>query len=158
MTGDAQKAEGEVNQRLNELEELLKTVPDVKHLGKVSNEPSYHLDTVPWLGAPDLMVEFECKDFTSLCPVTGQPDFAEVEIEYKPYKSLVETKSLKLFLTNFRDVRCFNELIADTIAEMFFIQVEPHWVNVEVHFHHRGGIAVNAQARRVSKKRMEIGS
>ena len=95
-----------------------------------------------------MTVTFDCREFTSLCPVTGQPDFAQLTIRYRPRKRLIETKSLKLYLWSFRERRLFNESIVAEIAATIMKQAQPEWVDVEGRFAHRGGIGVTAIARR----------
>jgi 7-cyano-7-deazaguanine reductase len=93
-------------------------------------------------------VEFNVEDFTSHCPVTGQPDFAKLEIVYVPDKCIIETKSLKLFLQQYRNVQQFNERIVDELAEKLFKQAEPKYIMVRGKFALRGGISVTAEAER----------
>lgn len=121
-----------------------------KHLGRVSNEPTRKLDVIPWrkgLGIPPHVV-LRCSEFTSLCPVTGQPDYAELEVSYIPTVRLVETKSWKLYLWSYRQERAFNEELCARIADDFAAQVKPVEVVVTMRFHARGGIAVQARAVR----------
>src|ERR1700748_2659456 len=65
----------------------------------------------------DYLIRFDCEDFTSLCPITGQPDFAHLEIEYVAAKRCVETKSLKFYLSSYRDTAAFNEEVANRILD-----------------------------------------
>ena len=120
---------------------------ELQHLGKPSNEPVDQVDLIPWTGGP-VVVRLDCADFTSLCPVTGQPDFAEIVIEYVPDRHLVETKSLKLYLWRYRDQRAFNEQLVDRIADDLHRQIGPRWLQVDGRFHPRGGIAVTVTAER----------
>ncbi len=120
---------------------------DLHHLGKPSNQPIDAVDLIPWTGGP-ITVRLECADFTSLCPVTGHPDFATLEIEYLPDRHLVETKSLKLYLWRYRDQRAFNEHLVDEIASDLHRQIRPRWLGVTGRFHPRGGIAVTVSAER----------
>ncbi len=120
---------------------------DLHHLGKPSNQPIDTVDLIPWTGCP-VTVRLECADFTSLCPVTGQPDFANLEIEYLPDRHLVETKSLKLYLWRYRDRRAFNEQLVDEIASDLYKQIRARWLQVIGRFHPRGGIAVTVSAER----------
>lgn len=102
---------------------------------------------VPWEpldGASRCEVQLECTEFTSRCPVTKQPDFGSLNIIYTPEGHLVETKSLKLWLWQFRDRACFNEKLCREIAMEFFRQVRPRCVTVKMDFKPRGGIAVHA--------------
>ena len=120
---------------------------DLKHLGKASNQPVDQVDLIPWHGSR-VTVRLDCTEFTSLCPVTGHPDFATLEIAYVPDGHLVETKSLKLYLWRFRDRPSFNENLVDEIAGDLYAQLQPHWLKVTGRFHPRGGIAVTVDAER----------
>ena len=121
--------------------------PATRHLGRISNKATNTLDLVPW-GGGGLVVTLQCSEFTSHCPVTGQPDFATLRIEYMPDKSIVETKSLKLYLWSYRDKAMFNEQIVEKIAADIIKQVRPKWVTVAGAFAQRGGISVQATATR----------
>jgi len=88
-------------------------------------------------------VEFECPEFTSLCPKTGQPDFAKVSIIYIPHKKLVESKSLKLYLFSFRNHGEFHESVINRIAHDLYKLMEPHIIMVRGDFYPRGGISIN---------------
>ena len=83
-----------------------------------------------------------------MCPVTAQPDYAQLMIEYVPDKHLAETKSVKLYLWKFRDEGAFNEAIIDRIASELFDQIKPLWLRVIGEFNPRGGICVTATAER----------
>ena len=120
---------------------------DLQHLGKPSNQPIDTVDLIPWTGGP-ITVRLECADFTSLCPVTGHPDFATLDIEYRPDRHLVETKSLKLYLWRYRDEQTFNEHLVAEIASDLERQIRPRWLRVTGRFHARGGIAVTVSAER----------
>ena len=121
--------------------------PELKHLGKPSNRPIDRVDLIPWAGDP-IAVRLECADVTSLCPVTGQPDFATLEIDYAPDRHLVETKSLKLYLWRYREERTFNEHLVDAVAGDLYRQIRPRWLRVAGRFRPRGGIAVTVTAER----------
>lgn len=123
------------------------TTTERKVLGKIANEPTDALDRVEWKGGP-ITVTLNCSEFTSHCPVTGQPDFATLKIVYQPIKYIVETKSLKLFLWRYREKRAFNEALTAEIAEEFRKQIKPHFVEVTMEFFARGGISVTACATR----------
>lgn len=120
---------------------------ELKHLGKQSTQPIDQVDLIDWTGGP-IHVRLECSEFSSLCPVTQQPDYGRVTIEYAPAAHLAETKSLKLFLWSFRDRKGFNEALVDEIAETLFKQVQPKWMRVTGTFNPRGGIQVSATAER----------
>lgn len=95
-----------------------------------------------------LQVRLEAHEFTSLCPRTGQPDFASVVIEYEPRKRCVESRSLKYYLWSFREERAFCETLAAQIADDIVFAVSPESLRVEIHQSVRGGIAVIATATR----------
>lgn len=120
---------------------------DLKHLGKPSNQPVDSVDLIEWKGGP-ILVRLECSEFTSLCPVTGQPDFGTLLIEYVPARHLAETKSVKLYLWRYRDERAFNESLVDAIVGDLNRQLQPRWLRVTGRFHPRGGISVTAVAER----------
>ena len=90
----------------------------------------------------DYWVRFNCPEFTSLCPITGQPDFAEIHINYMPGEKMVESKSLKLYLFSFRNhgdfhEDCINKIMKDLIALM-----NPKYIEVTGIFTPRGGISI----------------
>ena len=90
------------------------------------------------------VVRFTTDEVTSLCPVTGQPDFSGVDIEYGPNERCIESKSLKLYLWKFRDRAVFAEALAAEIAHEVNDRVAPRWVRVTVRQRPRGGIALEA--------------
>lgn len=110
-------------------------------------EPVAHLECFP---APPTVtrVRFRTDEVTSMCPVTGQPDFSSVEIDYEPTDRCVESKSLKLYLWSFRDQPIFAEGLAATIAEEVDRAAAPRRVTVVVTQHVRGGIVTEATAQR----------
>ena len=89
------------------------------------------------------LVRFTCPEFTSLCPVTGQPDFAHLVIDYAPEAKLVESKSLKLFLTSFRNHGAFHEDCTLTIAKRIVAAVAPKWLRIAGYWYPRGGIPID---------------
>lgn len=88
-------------------------------------------------------VRFTSPEFTSLCRVTGQPDFATIVIDYVPKKLLVESKSIKLFLSSFRNYQAFHEECINTIARRLSASADPHWLRVAGFFYPRGGIPID---------------
>jgi len=92
-------------------------------------------------------VEFDTDEFTSLCPITGQPDFAHVHIEYQPGLLCLESKSLKHYLQSYRDEGAFIESLANRIAAEIFGVLQPLELVVEITSVPRGGIALKATAR-----------
>lgn len=95
---------------------------------------------------------FICTEFTTLCPKTGQPDFAHIIIQYIPHKKLIESKSLKLYLFSFRNTPHFHEDTVETICQDIFDRIAPRYVEVLGHFTPRGGIAIYPFAQRYDPK------
>ena len=91
----------------------------------------------------DYWVEFLCPEFTTLCPITGQPDFAEIRIRYIPDQRMVESKSLKLSLFSFRNHGDFHEDCVNIIMNDLNRLMEPHYIEVQGLFVPRGGIAIH---------------
>lgn len=90
----------------------------------------------------DYMVTFNCPEFTSLCPITGQPDFANIVINYIPNEKMVESKSLKLYLFSFRNQGDFHEDCVNTIMKDLVKLMEPKYLEVKGYFTPRGGISI----------------
>ncbi len=88
-------------------------------------------------------VRFTAPEFTSLCPMTGQPDFAHLVIDYAPCDWLVESKSLKLYLTSFRNHGAFHEDCTVAIARKFAQTAEPRWLRIGGYWYPRGGIPID---------------
>lgn len=95
----------------------------------------------------DYEILIDCPDFTSLCPVTGQPDFAQLTITYVPNKLCVETKSLKIYLNAFRNEPSFNEEIVNHVLDDLVKAVSPRRMTVVGEFAPRGGISLTISAR-----------
>ena len=89
------------------------------------------------------LVRFTCPEFTTLCPVTGQPDFAHLVFDYVPAARLVESKSLKLYLASFRNHRGFHEDCTLAIAKKIRAAVAPQWLRVGGYWYPRGGIPID---------------
>ena len=89
------------------------------------------------------LTRFVAPEFTSLCPVTGQPDFAHLVIDYAPGKWLVESKSLKLYLTSFRNHGAFHEDCTVSIGKRIADLLEPHWLRIGGYFNPRGGMPID---------------
>jgi 7-cyano-7-deazaguanine reductase len=102
------------------------------------------LETVP-NPQPGLayVVRFTCPEFTSLCPVTGQPDFAHLVIDYVPDAAILESKSLKLYLGAFRNHGAFHEDCTLTIARRVIETVAPKWLRIGGYWYPRGGIPID---------------
>ncbi|EAU42029.1 hypothetical protein FP2506_16389 [Fulvimarina pelagi HTCC2506] len=103
------------------------------------------LETVPFETGDEMppVVRFTCPEFTSLCPVTGQPDFAHLVIDYVPEKRLVESKSLKLFLTSFRNHGSFHESCTMMVAKRIVEATQPRWLRIGGYWYPRGGIPID---------------
>ena len=97
------------------------------------------------------IVEIEVPEFTSLCPKTGQPDFASILIKYCPDEKLVESKSLKLYMFSFRSTGQFHEDCINTIAKDLYNKMQCKWIEVRGDFYPRGGISINPISRRVKE-------
>ena len=112
---------------------------DLTILGQKTRNPLDKLETFP---APKntLTVKFWTDELTSLCPMTGQPDFGQLTIEYQPNELCIESKSLKLYLWTFREVGHFCEALASDIAQKLFDTLDPKWVKVTNKQSKRGGI------------------
>ena len=103
------------------------------------------LETVPYarIDGPPTIVRFACPEFTSLCPVTAQPDFAHLVIDYAPGATIVESKSLKLFLGSFRNHQAFHEDCTVGIGERLFAEMKPLWLRIGGYWYPRGGIPID---------------
>ncbi len=91
----------------------------------------------------DYFVKFNCPEFTSLCPITGQPDFATIYISYIPDKKMVESKSLKLYLFSFRNHGDFHEDCVNIIMKDLIKLMDPKYIEVWGKFTPRGGISID---------------
>ena len=102
------------------------------------------LETVPNPHPGTLyLVRFTCPEFTSLCPITGQPDFAHLVIDYVPEDRLVESKSLKLYLSSFRNHGAFHEACTLDIAKRLEQVLAPRWLRIGGYWFPRGGIPID---------------
>jgi 7-cyano-7-deazaguanine reductase len=118
------------------------------HLGKNAPLPDSPaeatLDYVPNPRPGTLYcTRFAAPEFTSLCPVTGQPDFAHLVIDYAPDALIVESKSLKLFLGSFRNHAAFHEDCTVGIGTRLFEEMAPHWLRIGGYWYPRGGIPID---------------
>ena len=111
------------------------------------------LETFPNPARRNYRIRFETADFTSLCPVTGQMDFATITIEYVPNALCVESKSLKFYLASFRNERAFNEAITNRILDDFVAACAPREAIVTAEFSARGGIALTVHATYPDEKK-----
>lgn len=122
-------------QKLNQLggDTALPASPDVAVLETVANP---HQET-------DYLIRFTAPEFTSLCPVTGQPDFAHLVIDYVPEAVIVESKSLKLFLGSFRNHGAFHEDCTVSIGKRILEVTEAKWLRIGGYWYPRGGIPID---------------
>lgn len=88
-------------------------------------------------------VRFSCPEFTSLCPITGQPDYAHLVLDYVPKDKLIESKSLKLFLGSFRNHGAFHEDCTVAIAKRLIAAAKPQWLRIGGYWYPRGGIPID---------------
>lgn len=95
----------------------------------------------------DYIIEFDCPEYTSLCPVTGQPDFGHLTIRYIPDQACIESKSLKLYLYSFRNHATFHEEAVNKVLDAVVAACSPRAAEVVGLFRPRGGIAINVTAR-----------
>lgn len=109
------------------------TDPETAPLDRV---PNPQFDT-------DYVTRFVCPEFTSLCPVTGQPDFAHLVIDFIPDQWLVESKSLKLYLTSFRNHGAFHEDCTVKIGRRIVDLLDPRWLRIGGYWYPRGGIPID---------------
>jgi 7-cyano-7-deazaguanine reductase len=109
-------------------------------------KPSKTLETFPNPNPErDYEIAFEAPEFTCLCPMTGQPDFATIRIRYTPDRQCVELKSLKLYLWSYRDEGAFHEAVTNRIANDLIAAVDPRFLEVEGDFYVRGGISTKVK-------------
>lgn len=107
--------------------------PDMAILEKVANPHTDH----------KYLVRFTCPEFTSICPVTGQPDFASLMIDYVPDKLIVESKSLKLYLGSYRNHGAFHESCTLHIALDICKAIHPVWLRIGGYWYPRGGMPID---------------
>ncbi len=111
-------------------------LPDSPETAQLDRVPNPHPDT-------DYLARFTVPEFTSLCPMTGQPDFAILVIDYAPGPWLVESKSLKLYMHSFRNHGAFHEECTVTIGKRFAEAAQPVWLRIGGYWYPRGGIPID---------------
>lgn len=125
-------------------------MPELRALGALAG-PNRDLETFP-NPAPenDYAIRIRIPEFTCLCPMTGQPDFAEILLEYVPDERCIELKSLKLYMWSFRDEGAFHEAVTNRIMTDLRDRLDPRFIRVSAEFNVRGGIytAVVAEHRK----------
>jgi 7-cyano-7-deazaguanine reductase len=107
--------------------------PDEAKLECVTNP---HIDT-------HYLARFTCPEFTSICPVTGQPDFAHLVIDYAPDKWILESKSLKLYLASYRNHGAFHEDCTVAVGKAIVAEIQPYWLRIGGYWYPRGGMPVD---------------
>ena len=132
--------------------------PKLSQLGRPAVLPESpdkaRLETVPNPQPKALyLVRFTAPEFTTLCPITGQPDFAHLVIDYVPARHLVESKSLKLYLNSFRNRGAFHEDCTVAIGRKLFALLKPKWLRIGGYWYPRGGMPIDVfwQAGRLPK-------
>lgn len=121
---------------------------DLKQLGATTKVPSSPEDAeLERVKNPQIEVlynvRFTAPEFTSLCPITGQPDFAHLVIDYLPNQWLIESKSLKLYLTSYRNHGAFHEDCTISIARRLVDFLDPHWLRIGGYWYPRGGMPID---------------
>jgi len=107
----------------------------------VPSRPSRKLETFPNPArSRDYRIHMEIPEFTCVCPMTGQPDFATLVLDYVPDRACVELKSLKLYIWSFRDRGAFHEAVTNEIADLLATTLKPRFLRLAAHFNVRGGI------------------
>jgi 7-cyano-7-deazaguanine reductase len=124
------------------------TYDHLKQLGRTAGLPASPDEaTLEFVPNPHpgtaYLVRFAAPEFTSLCPITGQPDFAHLVIDYVPNERLVESKSLKLFLSSFRNHGAFHEDCTVGIGKRLERELEPLWLRIGGYWYPRGGIPID---------------
>ena len=121
--------------RLGQLGQVvpLPASPAEAELERVANP---HADTA-------YLIRFTCPEFTSLCPITGQPDFAHLVIDYVPDAFIVESKSLKLYLASFRNHGAFHEACTIDVAKRLVEYLAPKWLRIGGYWYPRGGMPID---------------
>ena len=118
----------------------------------MATSPSRSLETFPNPNPErDYEIQFEAPEFTCLCPMTGQPDFATIRIRYVPDRRCVELKSLKLYLWSFREEGTFHEAVTNRIANDLIEALDPRFIEVEGDFYVRGGIKTKVRVQHHQK-------
>jgi 7-cyano-7-deazaguanine reductase len=124
-------------------------------LGRDARAPitAERLDVVPWgHGNTDAVVEFATNELTATCPITGQPDFYELKLSYRPKGFLIESKALKLYLWGFRDKGIFVEDLAATLLEDLVGACDPREMTVDLTQQVRGGLQLRTVVRHGSEQ------
>jgi 7-cyano-7-deazaguanine reductase len=120
---------------------------DLTLLGQGGTQPSKTLEAFPNRNPErDYVVTLTTDEFTCTCPITGQPDFARITIQYIPDQKIVESKSLKLYFWSYRNEGVFHEHVTNTILDDLVALLAPRWCKVTSDFSVRGGVAIKVDA------------
>lgn len=115
-------------------------------LGQGATEPGKNLEVFPNRHPNrDYIVTLQTEEFTCVCPMTGQPDFAKITVRYIPDQRIVESKSLKLYFWSYRNEGVFHEHVTNLILDDLVAALEPRWCEVVSEFGIRGGITITVQ-------------
>ncbi len=112
------------------------TQPSSPEKAKLESVPNPHPDA-------DYVIRFTAPEFTTLCPITGQPDFAHFVIDYLPGQAILESKSLKLYLNSFRNASGFHEATTIAIAKRIVEAIKPRFLRIAGYWYPRGGIPID---------------
>jgi len=112
------------------------------------SKPTTALETFSNPASADYTIRMQIPEFTCLCPRTGQPDFATLDLEYVPDRLCVELKSLKLYIWSFRERGAFHEAVTNEIAEHLYRTLEPRFLRLTARFNVRGGIHTSVVVER----------
>jgi 7-cyano-7-deazaguanine reductase len=126
---------------------------DKRVLGRETRGPigAQQLDTVPWNHPDtDAQVELSTNELTAICPMTGQPDYYELKLSYRPGTQLLESKAMKLYLWSFRDRGMFAEDLAATLLEDLVATCDPAQMTVDLTQQVRGGLKIRTVVRYLS--------
>ncbi|MEN6621957.1 MAG: preQ(1) synthase [Smithella sp.] len=127
------------NTKKNDLSGLTLLGKTTQPVKKLETFPNHHPNR-------NYIVKLQTEEFTCVCPMTGQPDFAKINIQYIPDKKIVESKSLKLYLWSFRNEGVFHEHLTNTILDDLIAALKPRWCKVSAEFAVRGGIGITVDA------------
>ena len=125
--------------KTNDLAGLTLLGKTAKPVKKLETFPNHHPDR-------NYTVTLQTEEFTCVCPMTGQPDFARIKIQYVPDKRIIESKSLKLYLWSFRNEGVFHEHVTNVILDDLVAALKPRWCKVNAEFSIRGGIGITVDA------------
>jgi 7-cyano-7-deazaguanine reductase len=125
--------------RKSDLDGLTLLGRDVKPSKKLETFPNHHPER-------DYIVTLRTEEFTCVCPATGQPDFAQLTIQYIPDERIVESKSLKLYLQSYRNEGVFHEHVTNVMLDDLVAALAPRWCKITADFRVRGGISISVAA------------